>query len=474
MGFDNKMDSSYAALPEVFYTEMEPNPIREPKMVKWNDELAAHLGVKQDGVLNTLSGNTFPKGAKPIAQAYAGHQFGNFTMLGDGRAILLGEWQDKSGKTVDIQLKGAGRTPYSRGGDGRAALGPMLREYVISEAMHGLGIPTTRSLAVVSTGEPIYRETELPGAVLTRIAASHIRVGTFEYARRFGSEQDLKALADYSIQRHYPELKDQSDTYVRFFQAVVERQAALLAKWVSVGFVHGVMNTDNMTISGETIDYGPCAFLDMYKPMTVYSSIDLQGRYAYANQPPIAAWNLARFAEAVLPLFDESPEEAVKKAEDILREFPRVYRKSWLDIMYRKIGIADVKVGDEALVEDLLVWMEQAGVDYTNTFRTLTIGDTASLEQADGFLSWKERWENRIRTEGIEAAREMMLKSNPNVVPRNHLVEEALEAAGSGDYTLFDRLCMIVSEPYSYASVDPKYTQDPPEPEEPFQTFCGT
>ena len=474
MDLDGKLQSSYATLPEAFYTRMEPNPVNEPQMVKWNEELAEHLGIKQEGVLDTLAGSTFPQGASPIAQAYAGHQFGNFAMLGDGRAILLGEWQNKSGKKVDIQLKGAGRTPYSRGGDGRAALGPMLREYVISEAMHGLGIPTTRSLAVVATGEPIYRETELPGAVLTRIAASHIRVGTFEYARRFCSELELKALADYSIQRHYPEIADQPDTYVRFFQAIVERQAALLAKWVGVGFIHGVMNTDNMTISGETIDYGPCAFLDTYEPMTVYSSIDLQGRYAYANQPPIAAWNLARFAEAVLPLFDEVPEKAVKKAEDILREYPRLYRKAWLDIMYRKIGIVHVKDGDEALVEDLLEWMEQAKVDYTNTFRALTTGDTASMDQVDGFRSWKERWEDRIASDGIKAAREMMRHSNPNVIPRNHLVEEALDAAGGGDYTLFNRLCEIVSDPYTNASIDPKYTEDPPEPEEPFQTFCGT
>jgi uncharacterized protein YdiU (UPF0061 family) len=474
VGLDGKLDSSYAALPEAFYTRMEPNPVSDPQMVKWNEKLAAHLGIEQEGVLEALAGNAFPQGAIPIAQAYAGHQFGNFTMLGDGRAFLLGEWQDQKGKKVDIQLKGAGRTPYSRGGDGRAALGPMLREYVISEAMHGLGIPTTRSLAVVATGEPIYRETELPGAILTRIAASHIRVGTFEYARRFCSELELKALADYSIQRHYPELADQPDKYVRFFQAVVERQAALLAKWVSVGFIHGVMNTDNMTISGETIDYGPCAFLDTYEPMTVYSSIDLQGRYAYANQPPIAAWNLARFAEALLPLFDEVPEKAVKKAEDILREYPRMYRKSWLDIMYQKIGIEDVKDGDEALVEDLLKVMEQAEVDYTNTFRALTTGDTASLEQAEGFQSWNERWEARLASEGIEAAREKMRQSNPSVIPRNHLVEEALEAAGSGDYTLFNRLCDIVSDPYSDAPIDPKYTEDPPEPEEPFQTFCGT
>ncbi|PAE07808.1 hypothetical protein CHI12_09350 [Terribacillus saccharophilus] len=474
MDLDGKLHNSYTALPEAFYTKMEPNPVSEPKMVKWNEKLAAHLGIQQEGVLDTLAGSTFPQGASPIAQAYAGHQFGNFTMLGDGRAILLGEWQNQSGEKVDIQLKGAGRTPYSRGGDGRAALGPMLREYVISEAMHGLGIPTTRSLALVATGEPIYRETELPGAVLTRIAASHIRVGTFEYARRFCSELELKALADYSIKRHYPEIADQPDTYVQFFQAVVERQAALLAKWVSVGFIHGVMNTDNMTISGETIDYGPCAFLDRYEPMTVYSSIDVQGRYAYANQPPIAAWNLARFAEAVLPLFDEVPEKAVKKAEDILREFPRLYRKSWLDIMYRKIGIVNVRDGDEALVEDLLEWMEQAEVDYTNTFRALTTGDTASMEQAEGFRSWKERWKDRMASEGIKAAHEMMRSSNPNVIPRNHLVEEALEAAGNGDYTLFNRLCEIVSDPYGDTSIDPKYTEDPPEPEEPFQTFCGT
>jgi len=471
---DGKLDASYTALPETFYTRMSPNPVRDPQMVKWNEELAEQLGIGQEGALDHLAGNSFPEGAQPIAQAYAGHQFGNFTMLGDGRAILLGEWQNRSGQKVDIQLKGAGRTPYSRGGDGRAALGPMLREYIISEAMHGLGIPTTRSLAVVSTGEPVYRETALPGAVLTRIASSHIRVGTFEYARRFCSETDLIALADYSIERHYPELAGEPDKYVRFFRAVMERQAELLAKWVGAGFIHGVMNTDNMTISGETIDYGPCAFLDAYKPMTAFSSIDIQGRYAYANQPPIAAWNLARFAEALLPLFDSIPAEAVKQAEDTLREFPQIYRKCWLDIMYRKIGITGAKEGDEALVEDILGWMEQAGADYTNTFRALTIGDTAALEQAEGFASWKKRWDDRIGAEGIEAARDLMRQSNPSIIPRNHLVEEALDAAGNGDYTLFDRLCELVSDPFSYEPVDSKFTEDPPEPKEPFQTFCGT
>ncbi|SDC58928.1 Uncharacterized conserved protein YdiU, UPF0061 family [Terribacillus halophilus] len=474
MRLDDNLDASYTELPESFYTKMSPNPVREPQMVKWNEKLANQLGIEREGVLDFLAGNSFPTGAQPIAQAYAGHQFGNFTMLGDGRATLLGEWQNRSGQKVDIQLKGAGRTPYSRGGDGRAALGPMLREYLISEAMHGLHIPTTRSLAVVSTGEPVYRETELPGAVLTRIASSHIRVGTFEYARRFCTETDLIALTDYSINRHYPELSGQPDKYVRFFQAVVERQAELLAKWVSVGFIHGVMNTDNMTISGETIDYGPCAFLDAYKPMTVFSSIDIQGRYAYSNQPPIAAWNLARFAEALLPLFDEVPAKAVKQAEDILREFPQVYRKSWLDIMYSKIGITDAKEGDETLVEDLLGWMEQAGADYTNTFRTLTIDETAALEQMEGFGSWKKRWEARIGADGMEAAHDLMHQFNPNLIPRNHLVEEALDAAGNGDYTLFDRLCELLSNPFQYEQVDSKYTEDPPEPKEPFQTFCGT
>ncbi|MFS0560449.1 protein adenylyltransferase SelO [Terribacillus sp. 179-K 1B1 HS] len=474
MSLDGNLDASYTALPEAFYTKMSPKPVSKPQMVKWNEELAERLGIEREGVLEFLAGNSFPEGAQPIAQAYAGHQFGNFTMLGDGRAILLGEWQNRSGQKVDIQLKGAGRTPYSRGGDGRAALGPMLREYIISEAMHGLGIPTTRSLAVVSTGEPVYRETTLPGAVLTRIASSHIRVGTFEYAGRFCSETDLMDLADYSINRHYPELAGQPDKYVRFFHAVVERQAKLLAKWVSVGFIHGVMNTDNMTISGETIDYGPCAFLDAYKPMTVFSSIDIQGRYAYANQPPIAAWNLARFAEAMLPLFNEVPAEAVKQAEDILREFPQVYRKSWLDIMYSKIGITDAKEGDEKLVEDLLGLMEQAAADYTNTFRALTMDDTAALEQMEGFESWKERWDDRIGVKGTDAARDLMRQYNPNIIPRNHLVEEALDAAGNGDYTLFNHLCDLVSNPFHYEPVDSKYTEDPPEPEEPFQTFCGT
>jgi serine/tyrosine/threonine adenylyltransferase len=475
MYLDDKLHASYVnKLPEVFYSEMEPNPVSEPKLIKWNEELAGQLGIKQEGMLNVVAGNRFPAVSKPIAQAYAGHQFGNFTMLGDGRATLVGEWQNIAGEKLDMQLKGAGRTPYSRGGDGRAALGPMLREYIISEAMHGLGIPTTRSLAVVSTGDPVYRETVLPGAILTRIAKSHLRVGTFEYARRFCSETDLTALADYSIERHYPELAGEQDRYLRFFQAVVDRQASLIAQWVSVGFIHGVMNTDNMTISGETIDYGPCAFLDEYDPKTVFSSIDVQGRYAYANQPPIAAWNLARFAETLLPLLDAVPEEAVKKAEAILKEYPRIYRKYWLEIMYRKIGIQEAAAGDEALVEDLLKWMEQTGADYTNTFRALTIGDLATLEPNEDFLSWKKRWDERTSAVRPEAVRQTMQKANPHVIPRNYLVEEALDAAGNGDYTLFDSLLEAVSKPYSYASIDPKYTANPPEPDEPFQTFCGT
>ncbi|QXE03213.1 YdiU family protein [Terribacillus sp. DMT04] len=475
MFLDKKLHASYATkLPEVFYSKVEPNPVSEPKLIKWNQSLAEQLGIEQEGILQALAGNSFPEASKPIAQAYAGHQFGNFTMLGDGRATLIGEWQNNAGEKLDIQLKGSGRTPYSRGGDGRAALGPMLREYIISEAMHGLGIPTTRSLAVVSTGDPVYRETALPGAVLTRLAKSHIRVGTFEYARRFCSETDLLSLADYSIERHYPELVEKSDRYLRFFQAVVDRQASLLAQWVSVGFIHGVMNTDNMTISGETIDYGPCAFLDEYDPKTVFSSIDVQGRYAYANQPPIAAWNLARFAETLLPLMDDVPEEAVKKAEAILKEYPSIYRKYWLDIMYRKLGIQEAAASDEALVEDLLKWMEQTGADYTNTFRALTIDDLATIQQDEDFLSWKKRWDKRTSAVHTETVRQTMKQANPNIIPRNHLVEEALDAAGNGDYTLFDSLLEAVSDPYNYTPSDPKYTANPPEPDEPFQTFCGT
>jgi uncharacterized protein YdiU (UPF0061 family) len=335
-------DNSYARLPKLFFTSLNPTPVRSPKLIFLNKPLAASLGLNakslksEDGAA-VLAGIQIPEGASPLAQAYAGHQFGHFTKLGDGRAILLGEQITPQGERFDIQLKGSGRTPYSRGGDGRAALGPMLREYIISEAMYALGIPTTRSLAVVTTGESIFRETELPGAILTRVASSHLRVGTFQYVANWGTVEELRTLADYTISRHYPEIEADENRYLSLLQEVIKRQAALISKWQLVGFIHGVMNTDNMTISGETIDYGPCAFMDTYDPATVFSSIDIQGRYSYGNQPYIGGWNLARFAETLLPLLHEDEKQAVNLAQDAISNYSELYRRNWLAGMRAKL-----------------------------------------------------------------------------------------------------------------------------------------
>ncbi|PYI52475.1 protein adenylyltransferase SelO [Paenibacillus flagellatus] len=477
-------DNSYARLPKSFFTELSPTPVRAPRLVVLNDRLAASLGLNaqalrsEEGV-ETLAGNRVPDGARPLAQAYAGHQFGYFNMLGDGRALLLGEQITPQGERFDIQLKGPGRTPYSRRGDGRAALGPMLREYIISEAMQALGIPTTRSLAVVSTGEPVFRETELPGAVLTRVAASHLRVGTFQYAAAWGSAEDLRALADYTLQRHYPEADVSGNRYLALLQGVIERQAALIAKWQLVGFIHGVMNTDNMALSGETIDYGPCAFMDVYDPATVFSSIDTQGRYAYGNQPRIAAWNLARFAEALLPLLHDDEEQAVKLAEEAIAGFTDLYRRHWLTGMRAKLGMANEEPEDEALIEDLLGMMQKLGADYTNTFRALTFDrpEETALSGTTEFAQWQERWKARLgrQQEPEGAAHERMRSSNPAVIPRNHRVEEALEAAvNEGDYGVMERLLGVLASPFAHTPEQAEYAS-PPEPSAcRYRTFCGT
>ena len=370
-------------------------------MIIFNDSLATSLGLdvqalKSEEGLAVLAGNRIPEGALPLAQAYAGHQFGHFAMLGDGRAMLIGEQITPLGERFDIQLKGSGRTPYSRGGDGRAALGPMLREYIISEAMHALGIPTTRSLAVVTTGESIIRETDLPGAILTRVAASHLRFGTFQYVAKWGTDEELRSLADYALQRHFPEIEADESRYLALLQEVIKRQAALVAKWQLVGFIHGVMNTDNMTISGETIDYGPCAFMDTYDPATVFSSIDIQGRYAYGNQPNIVGWNLARFAETLIPLLHEDYAEGAKLAQDAISDFPEQYHSNWLTGMRAKLGLFNEEKQDESLIEDLLRMMEKYHADYTNTFRALTFNkleDTALFgtpEFASGMICGRQ------------------------------------------------------------------------------------
>jgi uncharacterized protein YdiU (UPF0061 family) len=475
-------DNSYAALPKSFFAALNPTPVREPSLIIINQPLAETLGLNiralqhADGVA-FLAGNRIPVGASPLAQAYAGHQFGHFTMLGDGRAILLGEQITPLQQRFDIQLKGSGQTPYSRRGDGRAALGPMLREYIISEAMHALGIATTRSLAVVATGEPVIRETALPGAVLTRVAASHLRVGTFQYVAQWGTIAELGILADYTIQRHFPDIGVSENRYLVLLQEVIMRQAELVAKWQLVGFIHGVMNTDNMALSGETIDYGPCAFMDTYDPATVFSSIDHQGRYAYGNQPVIAGWNLARFAETLLPLLDVNPTQAVELAQDAITNFPELYHRSWLAGMRAKLGIANVEKEDESLIEHLLSMMHRHHADYTNTFRALT-GETPyppELFATAEFAQWHTAWQTRLtrQQEPKTSSLQLMQTSNPAIIPRNHRVETALEAAvAHGDYAVMERLLAVCAHPYSNEQTE--YCAPPVPSNRPYQTFCGT
>ncbi|MDT8860853.1 YdiU family protein [Alkalihalobacillus sp. MEB130] len=476
-------DNSYARLPEVFFSNTEPTSVRSPKLIILNDSLAASLGLdvetlKSEEGVAVQAGNQLPEGAMPLAQAYAGHQFGHFTMLGDGRAVLLGEQITSSGERFDIQLKGSGRTPYSRGGDGRATVGPMLREYIISEAMHGLGIPTTRSLAVVSTGEPVMREKELPGAVLTRVAASHIRFGTFQYVAKWGSVEELKTLADYTIERHYPDIKDDGNRYLTLLQQVVQRKAMLIAKWQQVGFIHGVMNTDNMTLSGETIDYGPCAFMDTYDPETVFSSIDRQGRYAFGNQPKIAAWNLARFAEALLALIHEDQDEAVTLAQNEISRFADHFRIHWLTGMRAKLGIFHEEEQDEQLIENLLQLMDKYHADYTNTFLALTFSkQEGELFASEEFADWQKRWHARRerQQESKDASIDLMKQSNPAVIPRNHRVEEALAAAVEHeDYSVMNQLLAVLANPYAHSDEQAMYSTLPESTTQPYQTFCGT
>ncbi|WP_249870026.1 protein adenylyltransferase SelO [Oceanobacillus saliphilus] len=478
------LDNSYARLPESFYKNHHPTEVRSPKLIIFNDLLAASLGLnvqelRSENGIAVFAGNSIPEGAFPLAQAYAGHQFGHFAMLGDGRALLLGEQITPLGERFDIQLKGSGRTPYSRGGDGRATLGPMLREYIISEAMHALGIPTTRSLAVVTTGESVMRETHLPGAILTRVATSHLRFGTFQYVSQWGTADELKVLADYAIKRHFPEIEADENRYLSLLQEVIKLQAGLIAKWQSVGFIHGVMNTDNMTISGETIDYGPCAFMDEYDTSTVFSSIDRQGRYAYGNQPVIGGWNLARFAESLLPILHEDREQALKLAQDSISGYLDLYHQNWLTEMRSKLGIFGEETQDEALIEELLGMMQKYRADFTNTFRALTFGEQENTDMfgTKEYVQWEELWKARLgrQQESTESSKALMKSSNPAVIPRNHRVEEALEAAvEKGDYSVMERLLDVLSDPYALA-VDHEDYCKPPEPSNrPYQTFCGT
>lgn len=477
------LENTYADLPELFYSPMEPNRVKSPQLVILNEPLTVDLGLDIEALqsregIEILAGNKAPHGSVPLAQAYAGHQFGHFTMLGDGRALLFGEQITPTGERYDIQLKGSGPTPYSRGGDGRAALGPMLREYIISEAMHALNIPTSRSLAVVTSGEKVYREKVLTGAVLTRVAASHIRVGTFEYASHWGSEEDLKSLADYTLNRYFPGNASGENKYLYLLKEVIKRQAMLIAKWLLVGFIHGVMNTDNMLLSGETIDYGPCAFMDTYDPATVFSSIDRQGRYAYGNQPHIAKWNLARLAETLLPLLDEDQESALEIANEALDAFDLLFRGNWLAGMRTKLGLTTEAPEDEALIENLLSIMKKYKADYTNTFRALTTGklDEMDLFAQEKFAQWHEAWLDRLAGDGqsLESAQALMKVVNPAIIPRNHRVEEALTAAEIGDFTLTKRLLEVLANPFAYSTEQEEYALLPAISSGPYRTFCGT
>ncbi len=476
-------DNSYARLPDIFFVSLIPEHVPSPKCIIFNHSLAEALGLNpevlesKDGV-EVLAGNQIPEGALPIAQAYAGHQFGHFTMLGDGRALLLGEQITPSGERFDIQFKGSGKTPFSRGGDGKAVLGPMLREYIISEAMHALDIPTTRSLAVVTTGESILRESYLPGAILTRVAASHLRVGTFQYVSQWGTNEELRILADYTIQRHFPEIDAaDSNRYLMLLKGVIGRQAMLIAKWQLVGFVHGVMNTDNMTISGETIDYGPCAFMDTYNLKTVFSSIDLHGRYAYGNQPSIAQWNITRFARTLLPLIDGDHNKAIDLAQNEISNFSRLYHNHWLKGMRAKLGLSNEEQQDEALIENLLNMMQKYQADYTNTFRAFTIEQLHEMDlfNSSEFKQWYKQWQDRLNRQKKTKSsfKQLMQRVNPAVIPRNHRVEEALKASvENGDYSVMRRLLHVLSEPYAYSPEQVEYATIPSNCS--YRTFCGT
>ena len=475
-------DNTYFKLPKAFKEDIKPIPVNNPELVLFNKELAEGLDLNFSNFNNQklselFSGNSLPEGSNSIAQAYAGHQFGHFTMLGDGRAVLIGEHLSKDNKRYDIQFKGSGKTTFSRNGDGRAALGPMLREYIISEAMNGLRIPTTRSLAVTKTGEEVVRETLIPGAVLTRVASSHIRVGTFQYISAREKKDELEVLLNYVIDRHYPNIKNSRNKAIDLLTTVVEKQINLVVDWMRVGFIHGVMNTDNMSISGETIDYGPCAFMDTYDPKTVFSSIDQMGRYAYCNQPIITKWNLSRFAECLIPLIDKDQEKAIQLATEIINSFEKKYEEKWLNMMRDKLGLFGTDEKDKFLILDLLTWMHQKKVDYTNTFCHLMnekIKEDKNYEDED-FQRWKKRWNERLKTNNNtpEKYLKLMKSVNPLIIPRNHKVEEALETAEKGDFNSVNQLIEILKEPYSQQKNILDY-QIPSDFNENYQTFCGT
>jgi uncharacterized protein YdiU (UPF0061 family) len=485
-------DNSYARLPEEFFARLPPTPVAQPRLIKFNHTLAGQLGLGTGSLdaqtlASIFSGNTLLPGSEPIAMAYAGHQFGHFVpQLGDGRALLLGEVLDTGGRRRDIQLKGSGRTPFSRGGDGRAALGPVLREYLVSEAMHALGVPATRALAAVGSGDFVFREGRLPGAIVTRVAASHVRVGTFQYFAARGETASTKRLADYVIDRHYPEVRSAAHPYLQLLRSVTQRQARLVSGWMHVGFIHGVMNTDNMTVSGETIDFGPCAFMDAYDPATVFSSIDRMGRYAYANQPPAAQWNLSRFAETLLPLIDPDSERAIQLAGEVLAAFSGFFDEYWLAGMRAKLGLFTQDAEDLVLIRGLLDVMQRSQADFTLTFRGLS--DAAENAAADTALQtlfanpreydgWARTWRSRLDREpqsAVERATAMRCV-NPAFIPRNHRIEQAIAAAVErDDYAPFEELSLVLSRPFEERDEFAAYARAPQPEERVLQTFCGT
>ena len=474
-------DNSYSKLSKTFKEDINPTPVHEPELVILNEKLAEKLNLNFSGIdkkklAEIFSGNSLPDGTNSIAQAYAGHQFGHFTMLGDGRAVLLGEHLVNKNQRFDIQFKGSGRTSFSRGGDGRAALGPMLREYIISEAINALKIPTTRSLAVVKTGEKVVRENLLNGAILTRVASSHIRVGTFQYIAATQNLEDLNTLVDYTINRHYPEIKSSKNKALDLLSLVMERQCQLVINWMRVGFIHGVMNTDNMAISGETIDYGPCAFMDQYDPKTVFSSIDKFGRYAFSNQPPITKWNLARFAECLIPLIDKNEGTAIKIATGLIDNFQNIYEEKWLNMMRDKLGLFGEDKNDQTLINKLLEWMKNNNADYTNTFCHLMDGEfDDEIYKNDDFKGWTNEWQKRIKlNNSSDKHLELMKKTNPLVIPRNQKVEEALADADKGNLEKMNKLLKVLSNPYSDQENIIEFQKPAPIGNEKYQTFCGT
>ena len=476
-------DNTYSKLPKSFLENIKPVPVKDPKLVILNKNLAEKLNLdfskfSENDLAKIFSGNSLPDGSETIAQAYAGHQFGHFTMLGDGRAVMLGEHLDKNQKRFDIQFKGSGRTSFSRSGDGRAVLGPMLREYIISEAMHALNIPTTRSLAVVSTGEEVVREQMLPGAILTRVASSHIRVGTFQYIAATQNPDDLKTLFNYTIDRHYPEIKQSETKALDLLNLLMKKQCELVINWMRVGFIHGVMNTDNMTVSGETIDYGPCAFMDQYHPQTVFSSIDQHGRYSYNNQPRITKWNLARFAECIIPLIDKDEQKAISIATETINNFEKLYEEKWLNMMRDKLGLFGEDKEDKNLIFELLTWMENNKADFTNTFCNLmeiqSIKDP--IYQNEEYLNWKTKWKKRLEKNNTDKEKylELMRSVNPIFIPRNHKVEEALKDGSEGNLETLNKLLEVIKDPYKDNNMLKEYQQPMPSENGKYQTFCGT